>query len=356
MKNQAKIYSDKLNENLIMRNDTKVFLNYLAMQYIYNNKLYNLIEDYKIYPYKLDIEPCTRCFLNCRYCQVPYWDRNKLEDLSFEKFKKIVDGLPYLLELKIQGQGEPLLNQELFQMINYATQKGIITRFNTNGMLLNDKIIHKIMETGVFEIRLSLDGATRDTNEKMRPGLDFDKVINNVKMLIEARGKNDLPLINIWTLMTNLNVNEMKQLIQLCSELKVDGLMIQTKLSTRNDKNIEGKVEKDTVDIYNLKKEDYVNELYQEAKKNDLYLEVHTNKWMSEECHCWWLWNSVYISSDGYVVPCSIINNPKQINFGNIFEKNFENIWFGEQYGLFRENTLKMNINFLCKWCYKRCS
>lgn len=349
MVNQIQIYREEINKNLIKKNNKELLENYLKMQYFYTNKMYDYIEKYKVLPYKIDIEPVTKCFLKCRYCQVPYWKRNTITDLTFNNFKKIIDALPYLLEVKIQGQGEPLLNSDLFKMVRYSTEKGILTRFNTNGMLLNMENIENIIDSGLFELRLSLDGAYKETNEMMRTGLDFDKVISNLKNIIKVRGNRRLPLINIWTLMTKINHNEMKELVKLCADIGVDGLMIQTKLSTRNDEEIEKRVHNDTINIQN---NNIIEELYIEAEKRDFYLEIHKDKWMSQDVQCWWLWNSVYISVDGYVVPCSIINNPECINFGNIFKENFEEIWFGKKYSDFRRKTLNMDINELCKWCY----
>lgn len=147
--------------------------------------------------------------------------------------------MPYLLEMKLQGQGEPLLNKELFKMVEYATNKNILVRFNTNGMLLNGENRKRIIESGLFELRISMDGATAHTNNLMRQGLDFNRVINNISLLVKERGGQQKPLINIWMLLTKNNIDELDSMIDLCAAMGVDGLKIQTKLSTRDDIDIE---------------------------------------------------------------------------------------------------------------------
>lgn len=352
MKDQDKIFNDKLTENFKLRENKNDVTNYLLFKYLMQNKMYNQIYDFKVLPSRVDIEPTTRCFLNCKYCQVPFWNRKEIGDMKFETFTKILDKVPQIFELKLQGQGEPLLNKELLKMVRYATDRGVIVRFNTNGMLLSEDKNKEILNSGLFELRLSLDGATAETNEVMRTGLDFNKVINNIKNLVELRGDSKLPLINVWALMTKQNVGEMKQLITLCHDIGIDGLKIQTKLSTRDFKEIEEKVKEDTIDLKNEVKEDYFTNLREYAKSLDFDLEIQMGKWRTETNHCWWLWNSAYISSEGYVVPCCIISNPDKLNFGNILEKDFSEIWYGEEYRTMRENTLKMKIHKQCKWCY----
>lgn len=351
MRKSQDIYIQEM-ENNIQKKELNIRDNYEKINLYNKEKNFFQIEDEELFPYKIDIEPTTRCFLKCRYCQVPYWERNKLADLSFETLKKIVDSMPYLLEMKLQGQGEPLLNKELFKMVEYATNKNILVRFNTNGMLLNGENRKRIIESGLFELRISMDGATAHTNNLMRQGLDFNRVINNISLLVKERGGQQKPLINIWMLLTKNNIDELDSMIDLCAAMGVDGLKIQTKLSTRDDIDIEKRVLADTVVVTNSKIQKIISEAYEKANKAGIEIEIITNKWRTKENPCWWLWNSAYISSDGYVVPCSIINNPNNLNFGNVKDKNFYDIWLSEQYKKFRKDTLNMKICKFCEWCY----
>lgn len=104
--------------------------------------------------------------------------------------------------------------------------------------------------------------------------------------------------------------------------------------------------------VTNSKIQKIISEAYEKANKAGIEIEIITNKWRTKENPCWWLWNSAYISSDGYVVPCSIINNPNNLNFGNVKDKNFYDIWLSEQYKKFRKDTLNMKICKFCEWCY----
>lgn len=350
MVQQEIIYKRRMSENL--KNKSKEVLNnYLLVNYFNENKMYHQLIDYGVLPYRVDLEPTARCFLKCKYCQVPFWDRKNIPDMNFETFKQIVDKLPYMLDLKLQGQGEPLLNKDYFKMIDYAVKNNILVRFYTNGVLLNRQNCENLVNLGVYEIRLSFDGATAETVEKLREGVRYQDLIDNVKCLLEVRGKKELPLINFWMLASRENFHEIPQLIRLASELGVDGVKIQTKISVKNQ-GLASQVSNDLVNIRSRDNQDIIEEAIDIAKELDMHLEVQT-KIRTKTDPCWWLWNSIFISIDGYVTPCCMIFDPNDMNFGNIFEKDITEILNGEEYNNFRKDILGNKIKDCCSWCYK---
>ena len=84
----------------------------------------------KYLPTKLDIENVSRCNFRCTMCQVSEWTNQKrADDMSFEDFKDLIDGQYGLVEIKLQGMGEPILGGETyFKMIRYARKKHIWVR------------------------------------------------------------------------------------------------------------------------------------------------------------------------------------------------------------------------------------
>lgn len=345
------LYNELLQKNL-EKKDNNVITNYKKLKYLYENNQFKEIIYQNIFPYKMDIEPTSRCFLNCNYCQVPYWERNRLTDLTLERFKVILNKLPYLLEVKLQGQGEPLLNKEFFKMVEYATQKNVIVRTYTNGMLLNFDKCKAIIDSGLFEIRFSIDAATQETTDIMRKGMDLEFVKRNIITLLELRGNKSFPRINIWSILCNKNINEMEKIVKMCIELGVDGIYFQSKLSAHGNEQTEQRVKEDTLDI----KANNVLETFTMAKElvngKAIDFEIQTSKWRSIKNPCWWINNSALITLDGYVLPCCMICYPERLNFGNIFSNTFEEIWSSKKYKNFRIEMLNGNIIDSCKWCY----
>ena len=75
-------------------------------------------------------------------------------------------------------------------MIKYAKDKGILeVQFNTNAMLLTEKISERLIEAGLDRIIFSLDGMTKETFENIRGGANFEKVVNNIKSFINIRNE-----------------------------------------------------------------------------------------------------------------------------------------------------------------------
>ncbi|EHP87053.1 radical SAM protein [Methanotorris formicicus] len=112
----------------------------------------------------------NRCNLNCLYCYA--FNKNN-KDMDFETAKNAVD---YILKiddkLKIQFTGgEPLLNFDLIErIIDYCNEnysdKYISYAIQTNGTLLNEKIVKKINKLGI-KIGISIDGL--EVNNTLRP-------------------------------------------------------------------------------------------------------------------------------------------------------------------------------------------
>ncbi len=137
-------------------------------------------------PIKLDIENVSRCNFRCVMCAVSDWDKSqRADDMSLDDFKRLVDENYGLVEIKLQGLGEPTMQgDDYFEMIKYARERHIWVRTVTNGSLLhlNDNI-KKIVEAGSNEIQISIDGATSEVFEAVRRGSNFELVIDNCREL-----------------------------------------------------------------------------------------------------------------------------------------------------------------------------
>src|SRR3712207_707633 len=83
--------------------------------------------------------------------------------MCFHTSKAIVDELPGREKVTLQGLGEPLLAPDLFQMIEYASARGVRMGFNTNATLLNATRSERLIRAGLDWLHVSLDGATAAT-------------------------------------------------------------------------------------------------------------------------------------------------------------------------------------------------
>ncbi|MDR0434585.1 MAG: radical SAM protein [Gracilibacteraceae bacterium] len=111
---------------------------------------------------------CTRtCNLRCRHCYTGS-DGRKYEEMSTETARAFIDDLaefrtPVLL---ISG-GEPLLREDLPELIAYARAAGIRVTLSTNGVLITAAKAAAFRELGVSYVGISLDG-TEEVNDVFR--------------------------------------------------------------------------------------------------------------------------------------------------------------------------------------------
>jgi MoaA/NifB/PqqE/SkfB family radical SAM enzyme len=89
-------------------------------------------------------------------------------------FYQVVDEIPHLTRLTLQGLGEPLLSPYLPEMIRTAVQRKIIVGFNTNATLLTGRRAAELVDSRVDWLHVSLDGASPAAYEAIRNGARFD--------------------------------------------------------------------------------------------------------------------------------------------------------------------------------------
>lgn len=304
-------------------------------------------------PITIDLEPTVRCNLACEMCQVANWDR-RVPDLTLDDFKLFVERIPTVMKIKLQGMGEPLLNTSLWEMVKYAGTKGIRVETNTNGTLLNERICHEILDSGLSSISISLDGATAQTFERIRARANFRGVVRNIKRLLALRGRSSVPKVRIWMLGMRENIHELPDVMRLCRELGVDHLTLQH-------------------DLVFWGKEPWLRKLSSRALRDDPQAErtVHEatllarriglpfrcyrgNRYsVAKGIRCAWPWYSVLVTADGYVCPCCVAADPRIVHFGDLKSQRFEDIWNSGKYQAFRRELRAGNIPTFCRGCYE---
>ena len=126
-------------------------------------------------PYLIDWAITNRCNLNCLHCR-----GMASQELSSEKLLQVAEQIPLLAPgwVIIEG-GEPLLRQELFEVIEIIHRGGIKIYLISNGMFLDENIAARLAE---FEVNLmiSIDGCDKESYERIRRGASFQKLKQSV--------------------------------------------------------------------------------------------------------------------------------------------------------------------------------
>src|SRR4051812_42750450 len=77
--------------------------------------------------------------------------------MDYNLFCRLVDRLPELTDLRLQGRGEPLLHLHLFDMVKYAVQRGMLVSLTTGLTALTEQRAEECVRSGLYRIRIIVD-------------------------------------------------------------------------------------------------------------------------------------------------------------------------------------------------------
>jgi MoaA/NifB/PqqE/SkfB family radical SAM enzyme len=132
-------------------------------------------------PRSLYLEATSRCNSLCETCILTFGGREPQKDLAWEEFRQVADQFPTLERVLLHGIGEPLLNCDLVRMIVHLKERGATVLFNSNVITLSPRLRWQLIESGLDELRVSLDATTPPTCARVR-GVDaYPKVVANLE-------------------------------------------------------------------------------------------------------------------------------------------------------------------------------
>jgi MoaA/NifB/PqqE/SkfB family radical SAM enzyme len=167
-----------------------------------------------------------RCNLRCAHCSVgKSYFAGEIKEIPLEQKLEIVDKLAEggVKILSLLG-GEPLvMKEDFFSVIERAVSRGLKISLVTNGILLDGRVMERVVESGIERIVVSLEGASKETHEFVRGKDTFKKVIDNMAKLTSYIEKRAVPLqVSVNTVLTRSNYPEIDELIDLCIRLRVN--------------------------------------------------------------------------------------------------------------------------------------
>jgi len=145
-------------------------------------------------PVELSLDPGQLCNFRCKHCNAQrYLVHNTSEvpadmkTMTEEHLKNLIDFCARwgIRGICIGGGGEPLMNRNIWHMPSYIKEKGMKSSFATNGSLINEEIAREMMHCRW--VGVSVDAATRETFEEVHGVDNFDRVIENIKLLVKLK-------------------------------------------------------------------------------------------------------------------------------------------------------------------------
>lgn len=289
-------------------------------------------------PLMLMVEPTNFCNLKCPLCPSGNGKLTRQRGImEFQTFKKILEEqADRLILLMLWNQGEPFINKHLNDMVRLAKSYNIVTITSTNvHYIRTKKDAEDIVNSGLDEIIVSMDGVTPESYITYRVGGNFDRVLDGIRLLIQA--KKDLctnhPIVHLQFIIMKHNESEILAARRLARNLNVDRLSLKTaQVYTQTEAK-----------TYLPKNENYSRYTYETET-------LSTKSKITNSCRL--LWYSTVINWDGIVSPCCF---DKDAHYGlgdTLSDQTFDQIWRGKSYTKFRNTILKDRASVpICNNC-----
>lgn len=135
---------------------------------------------------ELDLHVTNRCTTNCAYCCFSS-NRKELPELTGNEFKSVIRDAVELgcRHVHFTG-GEPLIRDDIFELIRYSKQLNLGIRLQTNGMLLSKQIATKLVQSGLSSIMISLDSDRFIEHDKLRGKGTWNAAVEAIKNAINV--------------------------------------------------------------------------------------------------------------------------------------------------------------------------
>ncbi len=226
--------------------------------------------------------------------------------MDFNLYCQMLDLNRNISSIQLMNWGEPLLHPKIFEMIDYAKNKGLVVRIVTNGTILNDEKVKKLLDSNLDCLCISVDGATKKTYEKVR-NYNYDKLEKTIKNLVKTRDVlKKHTFIEVSMVIFEETEKEIEAFRRKWFQV-VDRVQIQPKMSSQNIKR-------------------------------------------TKKCFELWRGNPI-ILWDGTIVPCCV-DAEGELGVGNIkHEKSLSKILNSDKMVKLRQGHIHNKFPTLCAFC-----
>jgi MoaA/NifB/PqqE/SkfB family radical SAM enzyme len=288
---------------------------------------------------ELYLEVTNRCNSLCTTCPLTFGGQEPKRDLSLAEIKRIVAGAPGLRRVVLHGVGEPLLNRELLPTIEWLKARSLHVLFNTNAIALGPGRADALLRSGLDELRVSIDGATRETYLALR-GVDaLDRVVANTRAFVARRDALalDRPPVHVFFTTTRTNVGELPALVEIAASIGAASVNVQRLvywgegLATAEQSLYRRVTEREQASLDAAAERARTLGLTLTASGGVAPTASLRGRVEPAATGCTRPWRLLYVTSHGSVLPCCFAPFTgvpfEQLVLGNALEQPLEEIW-----------------------------
>jgi radical SAM protein with 4Fe4S-binding SPASM domain len=298
-------------------------------------------------------EITLRCNLRCLHCAAGA-GRARRGELSTAEALDLCDriadlGVP---SVALMG-GEPLLRKDWRVIARRLRDRGIEVGLITNGLLFDEKAARDVLDLGICQVGVSLDGAAAGAHERIRgrPG-SFERALRAV----ETVGALDIPYPTVLTSVNALNIGELPAMLRLLLSRPARWLWIVNFSSPHRTRGDDGGWALDEKGVLHLARFIHENRRRHAGRItiagthglgyfSKRYTDLHETPWEG----CLAGRKALGIRSDGRVVGCLILPDP--FVEGSVRERPLEAIWNDGKAFAYARRPDRRKLRGKCRGC-----
>ncbi|MCW3995694.1 MAG: radical SAM protein [Candidatus Bathyarchaeota archaeon] len=265
------------------------------------------------------------CNMKCSHCYINATDKKLDNELTTKEAKHLMNQICQVSRpLLILSGGEPLLRQDIYELIKYGSSKGLKMGLGSNGSLIDDAVAQKLKAAGIATVSISLDSHIPAQHDIFRGvGGAWEKAVNACKAL----RKNNV-LVQVNTTLTHQNYNQIDDIMALAEDIGVENFHLFFLVPTGRGTKL--------TDISPQKYEEMITNTFAKVAKHKLNVRpscapqfmriakgmgIDMRQWI-RGCIAGMYYCRIYPNGD--VTPCPYL----PVKLGNIRETSFKDIWF----------------------------
>ncbi len=158
---------------------------------------------------------CTKtCNLRCKHCYASSDNKKYNDELTLSDSKKFIDDLKnFNVPALLFSGGEPLMKEDILDILNYADIKNIRSTLSTNGTLLDKDICRFLKKINLGYVGVSLDGIGTSHDEFRGVKGAFDSSLIGIRNCMEVNQK-----VGLRFTITKNNYKDLKDIFYLIKE------------------------------------------------------------------------------------------------------------------------------------------
>jgi len=291
-------------------------------------------------------------------------------------YEKVVPEMyPYARTMQLSAFGEPLMTPKMEQKLDDLDRYGMKLEMVSNATLMmkESKFREKLLRC-LELVTFSMDGATRETYNAVRVGAEYNEVVGNITAFADRRMEMPAaqrPKMNFNYILMKRTIHEAPRFVEMVHKWGGDEVVFNHLVTFHPSLVAE------SLNYRRAEANEWQDRTREVAKALGVKISIPPNfgdvqsppepgaapgavsadapkKAPPRPCgpppiKCWFLWQRVYITPFGDVVPCCLAGMP---HFGHMRDKSFYDVWNSQTYQDYRKHVFTDRPLGKCKSCY----